>query len=104
MAMDTAHCTLPQRQLKNLRLDVIFDDGSQLVLENNKRYGVQNTGGDDVKICQRASSRGEPDLDTGDMLLIGHKEYAWIDVEANANYYAWSVGQDSILAVGEVVK
>ena len=32
------------------------------------------------------------------------KEYAWIDVEANANYYAWSQSQDSILAVGEVMK
>ena len=104
MAMDTGHVTLPQGQLKNLRLDVMFDDGTQLAFEDNKRYQVQNIGGDDVKICQRATSRGEPDLDSNDALLLGHKEDAWIDVEANANYFAWSVGKDSILAVGEVVK
>ena len=62
--MDTAHCTLPQGQLKNLRLDVMFDDGSHLPFENNKRYGVQNTGAHDVKVCQRAASRGEPNVDT----------------------------------------
>ena len=100
--MDTAHCRVPQGQLKDLRLDVMFDDGSQLVLEDNKRYWVQNTGAHDVKICQRASSRGEPDLDTGDTLLIGHKGNAWINVEPGANYYAWSLGQDSLLAVGEI--
>ena len=102
--MDTGHCRLPSGELKNLRQDVMFDDGSQLVLENNKRYGVQNTGGDDVKICQRAVSRGAPDFRYWGYVLIGHKEYAWIDIEPGANYYAWSVGQDSILAVGEVVK
>ena len=86
MAMDTGHVTLPQGQLKNLRLDVMFDDGSHLPFENNKRYGVQNTGAHDVKVCQRAASRGEPNVDTGDVLILGYKEYAWIDVEANANY------------------
>ena len=72
-----------------------MDDGSHLPFENNKRYGVQNTGAHDVKVCQRAASRGEPALDSGDVLILGYKEYAWIDVEPGANYYAWSQSQDS---------
>ena len=97
--MDTAHCTLPQGQLKNLRLDIRLDDGTHFPIVDSKKYEMVNTGGEDIKVCGRSASRGEPDLDTQDMLLIGHKVSFWLEPEPDINYYAWSSGQDSLVAV-----
>ena len=99
MDMDTAHLALPQGQLKNLRLDIQTDDGAHFSILDSKKYEMVNTGGDDIKVCARSVSRGEPDLDTHDVLLIGHKVSFWLEPEAGYNYFAWSFSQDSLLAV-----
>ena len=99
--MDTGHLTLPKDQVKDMRVDLRFDDGSQFSLENEKPYTIQNTGAGEIRISERESSRGIPSLDSDDCFLLTNRQWSRITVKANRNYYAWSRGQDSVLGIGE---
>ena len=100
--MDTAHIRLPSNTIKNLRIDAQLDDGSHFIIEDDKEYGVQAIGGHDVKITSRATSRGVPDLESDDVVVVANKVMVYVQTKPDENYYIWSEGQDSIVGVNEI--
>ena len=66
--MDTAHLSLPHDEIKDFRLDARLDDGTHFPIENNKSYAAQNTGASEVRISERAATRGMPSIETDDVL------------------------------------
>ena len=100
--MDIAHCTLPRNTIKNLRTDCRLDDGTPSPIEDNKRYAVQNTGAGEVRISERADTRGMPSIESNDVMKAGNREWTYIDTKPNSNYYVWALGQDSVIALSEM--
>ena len=100
--MDTAHLALPIDELKNLRTDVRLDDGTEVPLLVGHSYRCQNIGASEVRISERSTSRGEPDIESNDYLLLSNREWTRLDIFPDVNYIAWSRGQDSVLSVTEL--
>lgn len=100
--MDIAHCTLPHDVIKDMRTDCQLDDESHFPIENDKRYAIQNTGAGEVRISERADTRGLPDIGSNDVVKAGNREWTYIDTKPDYNYYVWAIGQDSVIALSEL--
>ena len=102
MAQDTGHINLAVDQVKDIRTDTRLDDGAAFVIRDGQRYEVFNTGKSEVSLAERATSRGIPDLETDDAILIPPKRSAWITVAPGFEYYTWSLNAPSRVALSEL--
>ena len=97
--MAIGHTDIAIDEIKNLRTDLILDDGSPFVLENNFEYGIQNVGDSEVSVTERDTSRGVPTLTSEDVLLIPPRGRVYLQVKTGEDYFAWSLNASSRVSV-----
>ena len=101
--MNTAHLKIPANSVKNLRTDIVLDDGTSVQLSDGDSCQIQARYRP-IRVATRATARGAPTTETEDFLLLEQGKTAKLVIENGFNHYAWTCGPGAVLSVGDICR